>query len=258
MLYSNVFEHGYSAVFFSFEMPRDQIWAAIICRHAYSMGFELDSMKAKKALFSDDEKEKYYMASKDFHEKSKGNLYILNPEDFLDVSPLAFKHMVSIMDKENGSPVDIIALDYLQRMKGYRISKMDEKEAMNSYVLAFNDMAISHNGKKRCVFLLSQVNREGIKKAEKGGKASMVFFAEASEIERSASTGIILHASDSMKLSNQLQLTVVKRRHGSVIADPIITYANGMYTLIGNVGFQEIFTEDSMSIIGEEDDADFI
>lgn len=140
----------------------------------------------------------------------------------------------------NNRGIDLIVVDHIQLFKFVSDDK-DEKSTINSYVSFFRKQSLSFLGEDRqvAIILLSQVNREGIKRSQgkETGKYLMSEIAEASEIERS-STYIITTYTDAMKqLERHIHLGVLKLRNGELPASTIVDFAEGAYY---QVGYQRI------------------
>ena len=138
-----------------------------------------------------------------------------------------------------GGELDLVVIDYINLFKN-RIPpslKLDQYSALNHYIQFFTDLSIRMNF---ILLMLCQVSRAGTELLEKqgeqdGGKklASTTYFAEANEIERSASVALILYASKAQKNAGNVDIFIVKNRDGDTPENPINTIVLPEYFSVG-------------------------
>ena len=152
----------------------------------------------------------------------------------------------------NHGGINVIVVDHIQLFK-YASSEKDEKSLMNSYVSFFRKQSLSFLGEDRqvVIILLSQVNREGIKYAQRHDGTYLIDqIAEGSEIERS-STYIISTYSDSMiQISKQLKVGAIKFRNAQLPEETIVVSAEGEFYQVGDIAIPEQMDYSTDSIMG--------
>jgi hypothetical protein len=106
----------------------------------------------------------------------------------------------------------------------------------------FGQYAIKANNGRGCVVvLLSQVNREGLKRIGKTERADLSVLAELNELERTAHLAVVLYSSESDRLNNQVGVSIVKNRTGLVSEELRKTYADFGHFMVGSSRFPKIF-----------------
>lgn len=266
--YNACFIQKKKVLYITMEVTPEKIYYNLLARHAYEMGMDLSASDIKKAKLDENKKEIFKQVIDDFRDNiGEGNIRVLGISDIEDYSPAYLESLIkSVGDKMGG--LDLVCLDYLNLLKNKippRMKMNDPYQALNFYAQFFTDLSIKM---QFIMILLCQVSREGTakldKQAEKNGGvtfASTTFFAEANEVERSASCAMILHATKAMKNEGFVDIVLIKNRDGQIPELTIRARVKPDSFLLGTI--DKSIVEQSMNecILAEEDggiDVDYL
>lgn len=256
--YQAVFKDGFNFDLFSLELQKRDIWFNFMARHSYEMGMPLDAQDLKKGLLTDDQKDNILPAVvEDWGKNCRGKINVISPTDVESFDPHYLDSFFEREDKAMGG-LDGFFLDYIQLLRFFRPRGSAVDEFLNDMVRYFTNLCVYFNERGLIGFILSQINREGQRKLEKKRKADAYSFAEINAIEREAHNAIVLFADESMKLSNNLGVQIVKNRSGSLMEQLAMTYVNPKSYVVGSAGYKNVFSENALDLLGEtsSDDMD--
>lgn len=249
IVYNGIVNDGYNICFISLEMTKQEVLSNLLARHSYDKKFSkfpFLSAKAIRTTSLTEEEEEYYFDEvvKDF-DQYKSKLMIFDQTDFTDMSPLEIERAFETADRTLGG-LNAFFIDYLQLLKFSGDSRRDEKETMNAYMRFFQGQTINFLHKKRQVtgVVLVQANREGYLRAVRNnGEYDLRAIAEANEVERSSYRVFTCFADESLKLSKEIKIGLIKHRGGANISPPISAFSEPSAYVIGDVpGFDSMMS----------------
>lgn len=249
--YHACFNEGKNVIYLTLEVTPSKVMFDLIARHAYEMGYNIPASSLKKGKLTPEEKEIFKEVKRDWKLKCKGNIKIIGTENIREYTPTYLEAYIQKKKEEMGG-LDMLYIDYLNLFKNKipPSMKLDQYAALNFYTQFFTDMSIRLH---YILIMLCQVNRAGTEKldtqaSKDGGKklASTTVFAEANEVERSASVALILHATRAMKNSGNVDIFLVKNRDGACPEEPITCPVKPEYFLVGTKEFSELNSTQSM------------
>jgi replicative DNA helicase len=237
--YQAAFYSGKKVLYLTLESTPSKIMFNLLVRHAYELGNKISAQSLKKGKLTPEERVYLEEAVEDWKVNCKGRIEIVGTSNLKEYSYAYIEAYMRKMSDTMGG-LDLFCLDYLNLLKNKMPAnmKLDQYAALNQYTQFFTDLSIRMNF---ILLLLCQVNRDATQKLDKqaekeGGKklASTTFFAEANEVERSATTAMILHATSSMKLSGAVDIFLVKNREGERPENPIPCNVKPQYYKMGS------------------------
>lgn len=126
-----------------------------------------------------------------------------------------------------------LLVDQLTFMEHSNPSRKAKHEVVGDIMHELKTMISSGRHRMSCL-LTHQINREGIKAAEKTGQLEMTMLADSSETERTADQVLGLYQSSEMRLATRALLQVLKARREDLAAwDLVWRPANGMIQVTG-------------------------
>ena len=230
MSYNEVINYLNSNVLFiSLEIPKEELFMKYIVRHSYSLGYdEVTYLSLKNNVISE---EQYLNIEKEFKEKKKSKLYILdNSELNFDNINVLKNIIIDIIDKYS---IKSIYLDYIQLIMDMKPKNYnDSREWGNSVVGLLRQISVTKNCR---IILLSQANSEGINRAERnGGKFSLTNISELNTLKNHSYYIVTLYADDELKVSSQFKWQIIKFRDGETKVEPSLSYVYPNYYALGN------------------------
>lgn len=163
-------------------------------------------------------------------------LYMLYEKDF---KPWTFDNVLAKLiqidekckEEHSGKGIDLVILDYAQRMNfdSSKSGRMDIKENRNMFIDDFQRMSTCFEGRAIATVLLSQINREGMKRfteddkrkkdsTGKGASEVSIGFehlADLNSIERDASLIIAISSTPEGRSMDKMSIQLVKTRNGT-------------------------------------------
>lgn len=238
---------GLKVAFLSFELMKRNIINNMISRHSSCVGTQISAEHMNKQLL-DKEKEydKYLEVADDFSNKYEKNLFVVSPEDMTTWEPSFITKLFEQIDDKMGG-LDIVILDYIQVCRSFATFSgvKDTTSFVNGIIQHLSFLSKTYKGKGLIIFLLSQINREGMKEMGKsdGSKGmGLPSLAEFNALEREATVVIFLHASEADKAGRNLKMKVAKNRYGNVNEEPIQISIDPATGVIGENNFSDILT----------------
>lgn len=242
----NALKDSKNVCYITLEVPKVDMNYNFLSRHSFEGGFKKmisHSDIKRKELTKDDEKILFESILPDFKEKYGDRLYILDETDFEAYTFRAFEQKIkecdAIATEKTGHGIDLLVIDQAQLLKfGGGVSQAgNETSVINLYVSFFRQQAINflHSKRPCTVLMLSQINREGfVAAAKNGGKYTLTNLAEANELERASAMVISLFTDESLKVSKQVLVQLLKSRNGETIIDPVISSMDPVYYAFGS------------------------
>ena len=249
--YHACFNEGKNIIYLTLEVTPSKVMLDLLARHAYEMGTPLKAGSLKKATLPESEKETFRKVVEDWKKNCKGNIRIIGTSDIEEYTTTYLEMYINKKREEMGG-LDMLYIDYLNLFKNKvpPSLKLDQYQSLNYYTQFFTDLSIRFNF---ILMMLCQISRAGTDKLDsqankEGGKklASTTFFAEANEVERSASVAFILHATRAMKNRNNVDVFLVKNRDGACPEEPITTVVVPEYFVVGTKDFSNLNSQDGM------------
>jgi len=254
---------GFKVAFLSFELTKANILNNMVSRHSAFLNDYLPARHINKHLLEDkNEYEKYVRITKDFEKRGLSkNLFLASGEDMTIWDPPFITKLIEQIDKKMDG-LDVVILDYIQLCRSLAVvsDKKDTTSFVNAIIAHFSYLSKYYKDRGLMVFLLSQLNREGMKEMGKhdGNKGmSLPSLAEFNALEREASVVIMLHASDMDKSARKLKMKVVKNRHGETNEEPIQVMIDPTTGVIGEHNFKDVINlETAMEVSQNLNDYD--
>jgi replicative DNA helicase len=240
------YEEENNTLVLSLELPPNEMYWKIIKRYSYKEKWGVDIKAVLKGLLADSEKEQLFNIVEKFNKDLKSKLYIQGLDDIGHNNSIIElrQQLIGYIEKYN---IKTIVIDYMQIFKSLRFSGYKDEYAMqNDVVIMLHVISSIYNTR---IMLLSQMNRDGIKKANKnGGRFSMENLAEVNALERYGYYIVTLFANQELKSSNQFKFQLLKHRDGFTIEEPKCAFVIPEYFVLGR---NDEFTFDKMVGIDE-------
>lgn len=231
--------------FITLELTKKNITNNMISRHSAYMGNPIIAEHIHKCMLeSYGERETYEIVNKNYIDSGLSlNFFPISAEDIASWEKGYLLKMLEESEKAMGG-LDVVILDYIQLCRSFTPEKVrDSAEFVNTIITNFSLITKSYNGRGLITFLLSQVNRDGMKNIEKtDGDKGMVIssLAEFHALEREAHVIILLYASETDKRSRLLRVKVVKNRTGPTHSESETALMDPTTGVIGKNTFSEV------------------
>ena len=237
IIYQFLVKYHMNCCFFSFEMSHDIILSLFHLLHANNKKIfpgtpYLSNEKFKKGEFSEEEKNFFDQAAKDFSKEGDyGTLFLEQPNkakfNLIDLQ-MRIKNIESTI-----MPVNVIGIDYLSLM--YPMvggNKSPDMEDYNQMIRDFKNYILTHSNREGVVEPIigltpAQISRKGFTECLKNdGRYTLDAIRYYSEMEMSADVVFTTLLTDAMRDSSQLRIQNLKHRDGKIIIDPIEVYCD--------------------------------
>jgi hypothetical protein len=262
--YFNAVELGYTVIFLTLEMDRNDLWLRLLLRHAQNPRFRKYNMHISvpnnqwRYLSSDVRNYLESTVGYDLNNNQDyGSIIILDADDLSKYQIDGLFDAVSkkLDDLDINTGIDLFIIDYIQLFSGIMRSiyspKSNKYQFVGDVIRYFKKLTQTYTGKEGNginVIALSQLNREGFKDAvNKKGKYNLTSFAESSEIVNAADLVITLYADSDDKKAKQCRVQLLKNRFGETIEEPVTMIALPENAFIGN--FREATKEEMDEIV---------
>lgn len=248
----NAIRQGKNVCYISLEETPLQIYSKLLSRASVDCRPLLLTSEVTRGTLEEQDKEVLFEKVYPYLESQKGTFYILGERDFINYEQREIEYKLKTIDSllmekskvkqgEEKHGIDILVVDHIQLLK-YASNAKDEYRLINEYVSFFRRQSLSFLGTKReiIVILLSQVNREGIKYAQKhDGQYKMQHVAEASEVERASAYIVTVYTDAQVQITKQLKVGTLKLRGSHVIDTTMTVYSEGNYYQVGDTELSE-------------------
>lgn len=239
LTHGNVVKTGQNGVILSLEMPKKYLHYMMLSRHSFSpemqqYGDPVESKKIIRTLLDEEEKKFVFGPVKeDLNQSEHGRFRILDRTDF---KRLDFPGILAVLSKLPFQ-IDFLVVDYAQRFK-YLAEASNYgggAEAANRFIDFFLSLAIGSLGYPISVVMLAQTNRNGKSRADaNGGKYDIDALAELNALDRDSAYIMFQYKDANLLESNELKVNLPKNRFGGVIEEPVTTYVDPRYCVIGD------------------------
>lgn len=248
MLYNNSYKNGFNQVYISLEVPKDDLYYNLLCRHSNDPKFSkfpfLYHDRIRKGMLSEEEEKYLFDVIHPDLQESKGKMIILDETDFNNFSFGEIQTRLEEVDDETPGGIDVVYWDHanLFKFSSGALRNLPPGEVINRYISFIRRLSIrfrrdkenSTEWRKLANVVLAQANRDGWRRAVKnGGRYSLTALSEANELERASSFVISLFTTEDMKISKEASAQLLKSRYGQTIYDPINIYADPERYIIG-------------------------
>lgn len=214
IVYDAVMNQGKNVVYATLEDQYRSIWANLLAKHSYIMGLPITTNEIKKYKLTKERDNLFVKMQENFDASATGHFVCLSAETTPTFEPGTVESYLRYYEKLWGS-IDMVVFDHLsiaddpipgQNLSGHALAK--------AYVRALTKLCINFS-KQGFVFLgLGQVTREYTELLIKGEKMRATGAANTSEIERSCEIYLTTFASDEMKKSGNMSISIVINRNG--------------------------------------------
>lgn len=240
----------FNCAYITTELSQTDLLFNFLSRHSYEMGYNLKADRIKKAILSDAEHETLLKVTDDWmaqQESGKmGKLRIYQGSDFTPFSPIFFKNEITKL-KQAWGELDMLVLDYIQNCVVWKADpRQDPAQFLNGVVEFLRSFTIDFEGRGLVLMLLSQLNREGMKKVARSHCADLTCFAELNSLERCAHTAIVIHSDAASKLNGQTLMQIVKNRSGEVMPELRTINFEPAYFMVGGESVGTVINEASL------------
>ena len=264
VLYNAVVELGYNAVFYSFEMTREQLLIRLIVRHAQNKEFREDNMditvsKVIQRKLSPSEQEFLYNKVKPdlFGNPLHGYLLIRESVDLPELSLKAIEADLVEVNTDCPGYLHVVFIDYLQMVgratgNGRAADGYYQTGAVARWA---KNMAMEFQGRGLTVFLLAQFSRSKHDEAvESQGIYDLSAFAESAEIERAADYAVSIYYETEERASEKAKMQLLKNRHGQTIHEPFEVLADPNRVWVGDFNEATSGAEVLAELLADEPD----
>lgn len=222
--YNNVVVYGKNIFYAILEMPYAQLRKQVYALHSSHGKFVtkwhqddgyigLDYRQIRDGELSPKDKDRFITVARDFHENTKGKLYIWRPDKEVTINDIRRKAEMF----HNKYGCDGIIIDHLGLVKPSS-SVRDYVVSLNSVVREGRMLALNFGrGRAVPVLALFQINRQGKLRADKNdGRYDFAALAYANEIEKSADVITYTYLNDDLRRQAQFYLGNLKNRDNPV------------------------------------------
>lgn len=248
IVYNAVMRQGKNVVYLTLEDQYRSIWSNLLSKHSYITGIPITNNEIKKYKLTKDRDNLFVKMQDNFDASMTGHLVVLSSENLASFTPDIVESQLRYYEKLWGS-IDMVVVDHFsimddpipgQHLSGPALSK--------AYVRFMTKLSISFSEKGFILLGLGQVTREYTELLIKGEKMRSTGVANTSEMERSAAIMLCTFASDEMKKSGNMSISVIINRNGPSDA----TYTLPLkpeYAMIGDTFVEELEDETIAAII---------
>ena len=239
IVYNAIMNQGKNVVYFTLEDQLKSIWSNLFCLHSHRTGIDFSIGEIKKYKMSDDKTLAFKKMQTNFDASIEGHLVVLSSETMTGFTPDLLEAKLRYYERLWGK-IDMVVIDHFsilddpipgQNLTGPALSK--------AYVRFLTKLSISFSEQGFALLGLGQVTREYTEALMNGKKMRAVGVANTSEMERSCSLMLCTYASDEMKQSNTLGITVVVNRIGESDITCVVPI-DPKFSCIGNQYIEEL------------------
>jgi len=228
----------------------------IFSRYSYNIGNKIETNLLKRGIsFSDKETlEKLKIMQEMFLKNKKGEIYYIGMSQ-LSSEPAIFAKKLAKIVKE--LKIDILITDYIQKVKTFKPqSWYNGMDYQNQIASSLSLIALGQYGNQPCInIMLSQLNREGQKKASKNtGNISMFDGAEISAIERDSMLIIGVYSDQELRDRGEICIKILKNRDYMADYSPNFTHFDPRYCMVGDLeGNDSVINQDEINKMWEDE-----
>ena len=251
---------GRNVLYISFEMTKFQMQANLVSIESsfnenYNQRLKATDIKEKQLDTDGEYLYKEYMKSymKRLNH-SGGYLSLVDNTSMTGYSTIEeFMSSIEEHSAEVGRKFDVIIIDNVDSLKMLKGERgQDERAKMNGFITKLDAFSKTYmDGYGTCIILLSQTNRDGVKKLkamEANGSQEITIdytsIQEYSALYERACLVLVLYSSALMRASNQLKLMPVKLRNRALPRQPLTLTTKWEYSYVGSSYIPPEVTDD--------------
>lgn len=253
-VYTNVMR-GKKCLIISLELAPELYWKYIETRYMFDekqLNVSLDEMQQHS--LSPTLRDCVKGFEDDFRREVKTNLLIvdenlLNKKILLDFRRIS--KLFKAAEKKLGG-LDLVVLDHVGQLE--RLFP-DMGNNMLKQLTSAAKTYKNENGEKVGMIWAVQCNREGVRRASRrDGQYDLLAIGDLNEVERSSSYCVFLYTSDSMKITQETKISLLKNRLGVPIPVPFKTSFTPNVVAIGKKFDNAVLNNDDFSFTENFDD----
>ena len=241
---------GRNVLYISFEMTKFQMQANLVAIESSfneNINKRLQATNIKEKKLSQEEKQYYKDYMNSFMQRlnySGGYLSLVDNTSMTGYSTIEdFMSSIEEHSAKVGRKFDVIIIDNVDSLKMLKgESGQDERAKMNGFITKLDAFSKTYmDGYGTCVILLSQTNRDGVKKLkamEANGSQEITIdytsIQEYSALYERAALVLVLYSSALMRANNQLKLMPVKLRNRPLPRQPLTLVTKWEYSYVGS------------------------
>lgn len=214
IVYDAIMNQGKNVVYFTLEDQYRAIWSNLLSKHSYNMGLPITNNEIKKYKLTKDRDNLFAKMKENFDASMNGHFVCLSAETMDSFTPDKIDAKLEYYQKLWGY-VDMVVFDHFaiadDPIPGKNLTGPALKKA---YVRHLTKKSISFGERGFVLLGLGQVTREYTEKLIKGEKMQSTGAAETSEVERSCALMLCTYASEEMKKSGNLNMSIIINRNG--------------------------------------------
>ena len=215
---------GEKCLWFSLELPPEQIWAHFESRYDNSKGIPVDRQNFQFRSFNDELSDRVIDMQPQFLADVGNNIAVVDESMIgldnlreLFLNPEKLNVFLKGIEKKLGG-LDLICIDHVGQIE------LLFPECGNRAVKTFQTSSKSFRNEKSelCAWLMAcQTNRLGYDYADKhGGQYQLKALSDLNEVERSSSYCIFMYTNEEDRNSDNTRMCMIKHRFGVIIGEP--------------------------------------
>jgi replicative DNA helicase len=247
--YHNSFLDNQNGLYFYLEDIDRRYKYQLLSRRSFDTGERIPAKLMKQGFVDEESKAKFLDCEARYNKEQTGNIYFVGMQNFSN-DPYLFSMQFAHLLKEYN--IDYFVFDYLQKMKFFMPGRWDELKYLNAMGSALSLVALGAiNGHRTAGIVLSQLNKEGEKKAERTkGKISLHDAAECSCIERDFQLVLHTFIDPAMAETGEMTFQMLKNRDSALDTNPRFTSCDLAYAYIGEMaGSKDVYSEDTLTAL---------
>lgn len=253
---------GRNVLYISFEMTKFQMQANLVAiESSFNENFyqRLKATDIKEKRLSPEEEELYKDYMKSYMKRlnySGGYLSLVDNTSMTGYSTIEeFMSSIEEHSLKVGRKFDVIIIDNVDSLKMLKGERgQDERAKMNGSITKLDAFSKTYmDGYGTCIILLSQTNRDGVKKLkamEANGSQEITIdytsIQEYSALYERACLVLVLYSSALMRANNQLKLMPVKLRNRPLPRQPLTLTTKWEYSYVGSSYIPPTVTDDEI------------
>lgn len=215
ILFDAVYRQKLNVVYFTLEDTSEIIRYNMLAAFANEKGIPITAEEIKRFLMPESKLEMFEKLTSDWDAEVEGQFVVISAAEIGSFTPGNITKMLDKLYQQWEKKLDVVCIDHFNIMTDPIPGMQLQGPALAKYYVRFmTNLAISFGHKGFILLGLSQINREGQAKLEKGKELNGSEFADTSELHRSATTATSLYADDQDRACGMLKLKIIKNRLG--------------------------------------------
>jgi replicative DNA helicase len=247
MVYLNSIMGDKKCLYLYGENVRESYIYNLFSRWSYDTSHKVSARTLKQGLVDKDDIAEFKKLFKEYKKAKKGEVYFV-PFSQLSNEPFDLAGDIAHLIKEYD--IDYFVVDHVQKFAVHKPTKYGLIEYMNRIVGVFTSVGLGDFGTDpTSVILLSQLNREGEKKAKSSrGSISIHHASGVSALEQDAFVFLHVYVDDALKDAGEFYWQLLKSRDGKTFEDVQGSYANFEHYFMGDVqAFDDVYNVDALA-----------